>query len=234
MKNQEEDKPRISSSITGFDALVGGGIKRESMVLLHGPPFCGKKLFLMQFLYDQLNSSNPTIFVLTDFGVIDFQTKMKNLGWDILPFEKSNLCFFIDVYSKQYNSKLKDTNSIKFVSSPSALSEISLALSKIQEDFSLENFFVGWHSLSTVLKSTSNDSFFKFLRFEVGKLKKLHATALFTLEKHVHSEQEELAIEHLMDGVLEFENAKILAKGFDVFDMQWHPYFIKENGFSIL
>ncbi|MFN3910067.1 MAG: RAD55 family ATPase [Candidatus Anstonellaceae archaeon] len=229
-----DDKTKIRSSIIGLDALLGGGIKKESMVLLHGPPFCGKKLFLMQFLYEQLNSSNPTIFVLTDFGVVDFQTKMKNLGWDITNFEKSNLCFFIDAYSKQYSPYLQDSKTTKFVSSPAALSELSLSLSKIQEEFSLQNFFVGWHSLSTVLKNTESNSFFKFLSFEIGKLKKLHATAFFTLEKNVHSKQEEFGIEHLMDGVIEFENAKILAKGFDIFDVQWHPYSINENGISIL
>jgi len=94
---------RIISSIIGFDEIVGGGIKKGSMVLLHGPPFCGKKLLMMQFLYEQLKSSNKVIFILSDFGYKDFVNKMKNFKMDISAFEKNNSVFFIDAYSNFMN-----------------------------------------------------------------------------------------------------------------------------------
>ncbi|MCX8163113.1 MAG: RAD55 family ATPase [Candidatus Micrarchaeota archaeon] len=225
---------KIHSSIIGFDEIVGGGIAPGSMVLLKGPPFCGKKLFMMQFLFEQLKSSQKVLFILTDFSYEDFKTKMLNFKWDIEPFEKQQACFFIDAYSKQYFPQLLDSNTVKYISSPGALSELSLAVSKIQEEFSLKNFFIGLHSLSTILKSSNSKSFFNFLNFEIGKLKRLGSTALFTLEKNAQSIKEELAIEHLMDGVVEFENAKILVKGLETFENQWHDYSITEHGISIL
>ncbi|MEM3362103.1 MAG: RAD55 family ATPase [Candidatus Anstonellaceae archaeon] len=225
---------KVHSSIIGFDELVGGGINQGSMVLLKGPPFCGKKLFLMQFLFEQLKSSQKVLFILTDFSYEDFKAKMKNFNWDLEPFEKQKSCFFVEAYSKQFFPQIKDSSNIKYISSPGALSELSLAISKFQEEFQLKNFFVGLHSLSTLLKSTSPKSFFNFLNFEIGKLKKLNSTAFFTLEKYAQSTKEELAIEHLMDGVVEFENAKLLVKGLETFDNQWHDYSITDHGISIL
>jgi KaiC/GvpD/RAD55 family RecA-like ATPase len=230
-----ENSRKISSSIIGLDSLLNGGITKGSMCLLFGPPFCGKKLLLFNFLYEQLKNSNPVIFVLTDFGYNEFKAKLKNLNMDISGPQKENKCFFIDVYSKQYSPTLQDTENIKYISSPSALSEISLALSKIKEDFNLKDFFVGWHSLSTLLKcAPTSNSFFRFLRFEIGKFKELNATAFFTLEKYLHSKEDETSIIHLMDGVIEFENSKVRVKGFDTFDDSFHSYTISDNGISIL
>jgi len=225
---------RIISSIIGFDEIVGGGIKKGSMVLLHGPPFCGKKLLMMQFLYEQLKSSNKVIFILSDFGYKDFVNKMKNFKMDISAFEKNNSVFFIDAYSKLYEPLLQSTDTIKYVSAPSALSEISLSISKITESFNLTNYFVGWHSLSGILSSTSPVSFFKFLSFEIAKFKKANATCLFTLEKNAHSKEHELGVERFMDGILDFSDSKIIVRGFETFDSTPHPYSINENGISIM
>jgi len=225
---------KTQTGVTVLDSLFGGGILQGSNVLLYGEPICGKKLILMRFIYEGLKSQIPAVLILTDFGYLDWKVKMQNLGMDISPFEKLGNLKIVDCYSKQFEPSLQNLPSVRFADGPSALSSISLQISISQEEI-LESFpahRLGFMSLSTLLEETDSKSFYKFIQFQIGKIKKNGATSLFTLEKGMHDSNDVGMLEHLMDGIIEFEDGKIRARGFGAIP-EWKEYSITDNGIEL-
>ncbi|MFH1306385.1 MAG: RAD55 family ATPase [Candidatus Micrarchaeota archaeon] len=224
---------KIPTNIPGLDALFGGGLSPKSNILLYGEPMCGKKLLLMQFIYEGLRSNTPGIFTLTDFGYNEWKNKMQNLGWDLAPFEKNNTISIIDAYSRQFEPSIQSSEILHYVDSPSALSQISLTLTRITESIKSDTHRFSLHSLSSLLEETDEKSFYKFLQFIVGKFRKNNATAFYTMEKGMHDEKKVSMVEHLMNGVIEFEGGKIRVKGLAFANKDWHDYSVTQNGLQI-
>lgn len=231
---QNSYSQKYPTGIADLDSFLGGGIAANSNILLYGEPMCGKKILLMQFIFEGLKSQNPSILLLTDFGYIEWKLKMQNMGMDLAPFENGGLLHVIDCYSKQFEPSLQNSGNIYYVESPSALSAISLALSKVHEKIMQtgKTHRLGLHSLSSLLEESDEETFYKFLHFMAGKLRKNGATALYALEKGMHSQKQVAMIEHLMNGVIEFENGKIRQKGFGQNSAE-RDYSITDNGIQI-
>lgn len=225
---------KIQTSVQSLDSLFGGGIPQNSNILLYGEPMCGKKILLMQYIYEGLKAQIPGMFILTDFGYTDWKNKMQNLNMDLTPFEESGLLKVVDCYSKQFEPSLQNTDSIKFAASPSALSNISLLISETQAQILeiSQNHRLAFCSLSSLLEESNTQDFYKFMQLHVGKFRKNGATSLFTMEKGMHDSKEIIMIEHLMDGMVEFEDGKIRAKGFGASN-EYNQYSITDSGIQL-
>ncbi|MFH0927583.1 MAG: RAD55 family ATPase [Candidatus Micrarchaeota archaeon] len=233
-KNQPPQNPpaqkTFQSGVQALDSLFGGAIPQGSNVLVYGEPMCGKKLILMRYIYEGLKSQLPAILILTDFGYAGWSSKMRSHGMDLAPFEKSGLLRAVDCYSKQFEPSLQNTDAIKYAQGPWALSEISVLISEAQESL-LENYKshrLAFHSLSSTLEESDSQEFYKFLQAQTGKLRKNGAASLFSLEKGMHSQKEVSMIEHLMDGMVEFEEGKVKAKGLGS-NGQWREYSVESG-----
>lgn len=223
------------TGIRSLDRLLGGGMPSAGNILVYGDPLCGKKPLMMQFVYEGLKMDVPGIFVLTDYGFSDWKAMMAQSGWDISEYEKNGLLQVIDCYSKQFSPNLEDSGIVTYVDGLSNLSSISLPLSNLQEQILAvtNNHRLGFHSLSSLLETNSPESVFQFIQFLAGKFRRVGATALYALEKGMHDERHIKMIEHLMDGVIEFNEDKLRVKGLMGASPEWHYYEIKSDGIQI-
>ncbi len=225
----------VKTGLPSLDALLGGGLPPQANVLLYGPPLCGKKPLCMQFIHEGLKRSIPGIFLLTDYGYEDWRRMMFQSGWSLDAFEQSGAVQAIDCYSKQFDPELLDDDIVTYVETPAALSTISLRLDEVQ-DAILQNsktHRLAFHSISTLLEAADAQTVFKFMQFVVGKFRRDGATAFYTIEKGMHDEKDVKMIEHLMDGVIEFDKSKISVRGLPGALPGEHEYEITDHGIEI-
>jgi len=225
----------VRTGVPGLDQILSGGLPPRSNILLIGEPLCGKKVLAMQYIYQGLTEDTPGIFVLTDFGYADWRDKMAASGFDLSPYEQTGMVQCIDCYSRQLEPALQDEGVVSYAAGSAALSSISMHIARVQDELikSFPNHRLAFHSLSSVLKETDSATFFRFMQFVVGKFRREGATAMYIMEKGMHDEKDVRMVEHLMDGVIEFEGGKLRIKGFGVSSETWYRYFITDNGIII-
>ncbi|VVB58234.1 Circadian clock protein kinase KaiC [Candidatus Anstonella stagnisolia] len=221
--------------IPSLDAILGGGLPQTCNLLLYGEPMCGKKPLLMQFVYEGLRMNIPGIFVLTDYGYEDWKRMMYASGWLLEYFERSNLIEVIDCYSKQYDPHLQDAGFLSYVDSPSALSQISLCITRSQERLAAYSPMhrLAFHSLSTIIEDAGTQIASDFVQTIAGKCRHHGAMAMFALEKGMHDQKDVSAMEHLMDGAMEFDENRISIRGLLAASRGWHNFEVTQQGIII-
>ncbi len=226
---------RIHTGVPGLDQILGGGLPTRANILLYGEPMCGKKIMAMQYIYAGLQEDSPGIFVLTDFGYQDWRAKMAAIGMDLAPYEQSGMVQIIDCYSRQLEPALQDQGVVSYAASPAALSSISMHIARVQDELvkSFPTHRLAFHSLSSLLKETDSATSFRFMQFVVGKFRHEGATAMYLMEKGMHDEKDVKMVEHLMDGVIEFDGGKLRIKGMGMAADTWYHYYISEQGLMI-
>ncbi len=225
----------VKVGIHGLDEILGGGLPAQCNVLLYGEPLCGKKPLAMQFVYEGLKKDIPGIFVLTDYGWEDWKGKMASSGWNLAPYEETGMVQVIDCYSKQFDPSLEDAGVVSYADNPAAISSISLHIARVQDQLmdTFDNHRLVFHSMSTLLKETDSATFFRFMQFAVGKYRRQGATAVYVVERGMHDERDVKMMEHLVDGVIEFEGDKIRARGLPGSSNTWHNYEVSGKGVMI-
>lgn len=104
---------RVKTGIPGLDELIGGGIPKESSILLTGVAGTGKTILAMQFLYNgALHFNEPGIYVSMEEEphrlIRNFSS---NFGWDIQELIDKKLLSFItaELYSFEKLRNLIET-----------------------------------------------------------------------------------------------------------------------------
>lgn len=64
----KSDLPRFQLGIDGLDALIHGGIPKQSMMVVVGEPGTGKTTFAMQFLNQALNNGENAVYITLEEG----------------------------------------------------------------------------------------------------------------------------------------------------------------------
>ena len=225
----------LPTGIKSLDEILGGGLPVSGNVMLYGEPLCGKKPLLMQFVYEGLRMNIPGIFVLTDYGFAEWKAMMEGSGWAIEEYEKNGLLQVIDCYSKQFNPALVDEGIVAYVNGASDLSAISMQLSGLQEQIVqiADNHRLGFHSISSLLEVNQPEAVFRFMQFITGKFRRMGTTAMYVMEKGMHEEKHVKMIEHLMDGVVEFQEDKLHCRGLVGASPSWHKYEVSDVGVKV-
>jgi len=86
---------RIPSGITGFDALIQGGLVPKSVNLITGGPGTGKTIFALQMLYNQIKAGRNCLYVTFEESLEGLHDDGLAFGWDFAKFEKEKKCVFI-------------------------------------------------------------------------------------------------------------------------------------------
>ena len=86
---------RIKTGITGLDNIIEGGLPKESITLVSGPPGGGKSIFCFQFLYEGVKNGEKCLFLTLDKKVDGILTQAKELGFDFQPSIEKNLVKFL-------------------------------------------------------------------------------------------------------------------------------------------
>ncbi|MBM3229577.1 hypothetical protein FJZ26_04040 [Candidatus Parvarchaeota archaeon] len=230
---------RIKTGVKGLDEVLGGGLPAQSNVLLFGSPMCGKKPLLMELVFGGLKQGIPALYLLTDYSYRDWKKMMAISGQNIEEFEKKGLARVIDCYSKQFDLSLRDGEVVTYPEAPSAISSISLHISRAEKALLEQKcpfgYRVGFHSLSALFEATTPAAVSRFLQFTIGKFRNSNATVFYALEKGMHDEKVVTMAKHLMDGVFEFnDSGQISISG--IIGAQHTPqnFRMSERGFEFI
>lgn len=86
--------------------------------------------------------------------------------------------FFVDGMTKSIDPRSEESRNCVYISSPSALTELSIALGKLIDSRSFDSII--FDSLSTLLVYNKSDPVGKFVHSLVNKIKSAGMTAVFT------------------------------------------------------
>jgi len=104
---------RISSGIKKLDPLIGGGFKRNSIMLVAGGTGTGKSIFAMQFLVDGIKNYNePGIYITFEERKEKVYEDMLGLGWDLEKYEKEGKFVFLEYTPEQVKKMLTEGGGI--------------------------------------------------------------------------------------------------------------------------
>jgi circadian clock protein KaiC len=78
---------KVPTGITGFDELIGGGLEKDSTVLVDGAVGTGKTLFGLQFLYKGIEQGEPGMFISFEEDRESLYKHAKQFGWDFEKYE---------------------------------------------------------------------------------------------------------------------------------------------------
>ncbi len=93
---------RVKTGITGLDDLLGGGLPKNTITLVSGPPGGGKTIVCYHFLYEGVKSGEKCLFLTLDKKVEGLLTQARELGFDFQPWiEKAQIKFlFLNINKK--------------------------------------------------------------------------------------------------------------------------------------
>lgn len=222
----------LKTGIEKLDKSLHGGVPEKSSILVLGPPKIGKTTFAMQFLFEGLKNNEYGICILTNDFPEEFSDQLEKLG-SLNRILQDGLLHFVDCYSKHVGIAKSNTVFIIRVSGPTALNEISLALSQILKAMPAKsNKRVIIDSISTLLLYNSLSMVLELVQVLNGKSKSNNANVLFLVEEGTHKESDIATLTSMTDCVFHFkeENKKNLfeIKGFGLQNLQL--YYAIEDG----
>ena len=86
---------RIKTGVEGLDSIIDGGLPKESITLVSGPPGGGKSIFCFQFLYEGAKNGEKCLFLTLDKKVEGLLVQAKELGFDFQPAIEKKLAKFL-------------------------------------------------------------------------------------------------------------------------------------------
>ena len=88
---------RIKTGIPGFDELIEGGLLKNRVYLLSGPPGCGKTTFCVQFLAAGGINKEPGLYVSLSESVDTIVSDMANYHLKVRGLIDMNRIMFLDM-----------------------------------------------------------------------------------------------------------------------------------------
>lgn len=86
---------RIKTGIEGLDAIIEGGLPKNSITLVSGPPGGGKSILCFQFLYEGVKNGEKCLFLTLDKKVDRILLQARELGFDFQSAIEKNLIKFL-------------------------------------------------------------------------------------------------------------------------------------------
>ncbi|MFQ6010043.1 MAG: RAD55 family ATPase [Candidatus Aenigmatarchaeota archaeon] len=198
----------IKTGITKLDKMLGGGLPESSNILIVGPPGMEKLWFCIKMLLNGVKENQRALLITTDLAPDEIEKKGMEFGMDIFPLSQNNKLKFIDVYSWTLPAKKAGSrhNDIA-VPGPSALNELSLAISQALAEISNpgSKLRIIFFSLSSLLLYNNPEIIYRFLQIMGSRLKALNALTLFLMDSGMHDEKIISTIKHLTDGTIELQ-----------------------------
>jgi KaiC/GvpD/RAD55 family RecA-like ATPase len=86
---------RVKTGIKGLDELLAGGIPKESITLVSGPPGSGKSIFCYQFIAKGVQEGNKCLYLTLDKKIEGLLLQAGELGMNFQPAIESGQVKFL-------------------------------------------------------------------------------------------------------------------------------------------
>lgn len=182
----------VKTWIEGLDEVLGGGLPDKSVVLMMGEPGSGYDILTQQILYQHALKEGKVAYFTTLKSPETLREDFETFGWDVSSLEKNDRWVFIDVHTPR-------------------------ALQILQEKIPLKVKEGRWtvvDSLSYLLSTQKYDSVFKMVELLLENTHKHDGIHFLLLTQGMQKPQEEITMQHLVDGVIKFA-AEEVAGGID-------------------
>jgi KaiC/GvpD/RAD55 family RecA-like ATPase len=200
-----EEKVRTGNS--RFDDLLFGGIPLGSNVLIYGPPFVGKEVFVNGFIAEGVRKGLPAIWILTNKSVDAKREEMESVTPNYKAYEMLGLIKYVDLYSKGVGDVKPEPN-VVYLDPTVELTAIVDAVESFVKEFKDKNYEyyrLGFESISTLIVRLDPVSTFKFLQPFCGKRKNDNAVSMYTIEHGLHNDTDIATLGFIMDGEIDFK-----------------------------
>ena len=137
---------RVKTGIEGLDNIIQGGLPKNSITLVSGPPGSGKSILCFQFLYDGIEKGEKCLFLTLDKKTEGILVQAEDLGFDFKPAMEKKLVKFLFlninkklVYETMTNEILSGQYKRVVLDSITPLSEMPIYLknAEFQNDISI-------------------------------------------------------------------------------------------------
>ncbi|ELZ51418.1 recombinase RecA [Halorubrum sp. E3] len=179
-----------------FDAEVEPGTN----ILLTGPPLSGKRSIMMDILAAGTDRDEGAIVVTTKDGadrvLRDYEKRT--------PYEGKPVAV-VDCVTRQQGGETRESDRIKYASSPVDMTGIGIKLSEFLQAFGdrgIERNRVMAHSLSTLLMYSDLQTVFRFLHVFTGRVQSVDGLGLYSIDSTAHDDQAMNTLKQLFDGIV--------------------------------
>ena len=179
-----------------FDAEVEPGTN----ILLTGPPLSGKRSIMMDVLGAGTERDEGAIVVTTkdsaDRILRDYEKRISYEGKPVA---------VVDCVTRQQGGDIRESDRIKYASSPVDMTGIGIKLSEFLQAFGdrgIEQNRVMVHSLSTLLMYSDLQTVFRFLHVFTGRIQSVNGLGLFSIDSTAHEDQAMNTLKQLFDGIV--------------------------------
>jgi circadian clock protein KaiC len=199
---------RIKTGIPGFDDIISGGIPRNSITLISGPPGAGKTILCLQYLYQGISEGQKCLFLTLDKKIEKLINQAIELGIDFQPaMSKGQIKFlFLDIDKKSvFETMIKEILTGEYdrivLDSVTQLSEIPLNIGKTENNNGISIISTDEYTEEGKLPVRR-----MHLRHILNALESVESTSLVTSEVNHGSPlcSRDGVTEFLVDGVFNF------------------------------
>jgi KaiC/GvpD/RAD55 family RecA-like ATPase len=187
-------------------------------ILVAGPPLSGKRRLAIDVLERGSTSGDGIIVVTTRDNsqrvIDDFRT--------ILDSPETTDLGIVDCVTKHQGQNVRDSDMIKYASSPVDMTGIGIKFSEFVEEFyrdrGIERNRVMFDSLSTLLMYSNLQTVFRFMHVFTSRIENADAVGIHIIESTAHDQETMNTLKQLFDGIVttdEDRNVSVQLPGAD-------------------
>lgn len=173
----------IKTWIEGLDEALGGGIPDKSVILMMGEPGSGHDTFAQQVLYQHALKGGKVAYITTLRSPPIIREDLEVFGWKVQPLEKAGQWTFIEVHTQKVLEAIRKEISSKIRGGCWTLVD------------SLSYLVLTSEELQPVLEA---------VELLLSNTRKHGGIHFLLLTQNMHDHRTEVALQHLVDGVIEF------------------------------
>ena len=171
-------------------------------ILVSGPPLSGKRRLAFEALAHGANDGEGAVIVTTrdssDRVLTDFQA--------LLDAPDDSHVGIVDCVTQYQGRSTKDTDIVKYASSPTDMTGIGIKFSEFVEEFYTERGVtqnrVAIDSLSTLLMYSDLQTVFRFMHVLTSRIEDAEAIGVHVIESSAHDAETMNTLKQLFDGMV--------------------------------
>jgi len=173
----------IKTGIEGLDETLGGGLPDKSVILVMGEPGSGYDIFAQQVLHQHALKKGKVAYITTFRSPNTIREDLEAFGWKVSALEKTGRWTFIDVHKPKALQVFQRRISSKIRGGCWTLVD------------SLSYLILTQKKLQSVLEA---------VELLLNNARKHGGIHFLLLTQNMHDHQTEIAMQSLVDGVMEF------------------------------